>query len=443
MNATHSRIGLLDIPWEGHWTAIAIAPVSVPTPAELTDLLMRFLAADPASPLAATIDAKSRRWVAVPVAERQDFLRRVIVSGDDPDLEKMSEHIDRYRPDADSNSPRIVLGQHSICLYHSHMYGDASSFSQLVVQLALGHQEGLSGLEPRAGLAVALRTLIRQPGSSYREWGKLGLRPVKRIIDRRTTSRVPMRSSTTAENAAWPTAVPAARAHVPAIQGKTAFADSILTNAQLRDLTRWRNQNCRGVSLTSVLIAATYRAMMIEGIPMNPAGYYSLFDIRRYVPANSRDAAKKFGNLAKSVFLDADMTDPVSIGTAMEQVIESGRALPGLVMGALTTGIRRTTHDGPPVPDGPVTLSFVSMPTLPGLAEVPWLGEGARRYCGVGYPVGRLGISVFAIRLRGHMEISASFDSTVLDPAAVRRAVGGLTDPALLSQLTVAGHLSK
>ena len=178
---------------------------------------------------------------------------------------------------------------------------------------------------------------------------------------------------------------------------------------------------------------------MIEGVAMNPAGYYSLFDVRRYVAKDSKDSAVKFGNLAKSVFLDADMTDPRAIGDAMDHVIASGRVLPGLVMGALTTAIRRPAHAGGTVSDGPVTLSFVSMPTLPGLSDVPWIDSGPRRYCGVGYPVGRLGISVFAIRLRGHMEISASFDRTVLDATAVQRALEHLSDPFVLSHLTATG----
>ena len=426
------RIGLLDIPWEGHWTAIAMTPVSVPSAARLGNLLLRFLAENPTSPLAGSVDAKSRRWVPVPAAGREEFVRRVIVEADDPDPDGMSDFIDRHRPAPDSDVPRIVVGDHSLCLYHSHIYGDASSFAQLVVHLALGDTAGMVAMEPRAGLGLAVRALVRQPRSSYREWGSLALRPVRRLGSRRRHAEAVATRSVPSQQVP-----PVTAAHVPAGDGRTAFADAILTNVQLRDLTRWRNQHCKGVSLTSVLTAATHRALIMEGVAMNPVGYYSLFDIRRYVSSDSNDAATRFGNLAKSVLLDADMTDPRAIGTAMEQVIESGRALPGLVMGALATAIRRPAHGTGTVPDGPVTLSFVSMPTLPGLAEVPWLGSETRRYCGVGYPVGRLGISVFAIRLRGHMEISASFDSTVLDPAAVRRALHQLSDPAVLSQLTL------
>ncbi|MET3806424.1 glycosyltransferase involved in cell wall biosynthesis [Nakamurella sp. UYEF19] len=409
----HSRrIGLLDSAWQGHWTAIAMAPVEVPSADELRERMLRYIQENPSAQFAGVISADNRRWVPVPADEREQYVRRIIVQGDDPDLACMTDHIDRHRPALDSRLPLVVLGKASIVLFHSHMFGDASSFSQLVLNLAIGDLDSVVTMEPRADMALAVKALLGQPRSSYRAWADIALRPFR--------------------GQAAETGPPAPVAHVPSTPPSVAFAESVLSNGTLRELTRWRNTHFRGVSLTSILTASTYCALAREGIPMSGTGYYSLFDLRRYLPSG----AARFGNLAKSVHLEADMTDPRSIGDAMDAVIASARVIPATMIGALATALRRGSHRDATDSAGPVTLSFVSMPTLPGLAEVPWTGAGPKRYCGVGFPVGRLGMSVFAIRLRDHMEISATFDGSVVDPTAVRRAMNSLCDPEVLVQLS-------
>jgi hypothetical protein len=185
------------------------------------------------------------------------------------------------------------------------------------------------------------------------------------------------------------------------------------------------------VSITAVLASRVYTAFTAEGIAMAPSGFYSLFDIRSYLEV---DSGGLWGNLAKALFLAADLTDPRSVDEAMREIIQSRRALPATVAGGVLTALRPPRLHTEMAAAGAPVLTFNSMPGLPGLESVPWIGTGVRRYFGVGYPTGPTGISVFAVRLRDRMEITASFDLGTVDPDAAARALRRLTaDPVALT----------
>lgn len=166
------------------------------------------------------------------------------------------------------------------------------------------------------------------------------------------------------------------------------------------------------------------------GLPMRRSGFYSLFDIRSTLPADG----PAFGNLAKSLFLAADLADPCAVDAAIRETVATRRALPALVAGAVLTRLERMGggadrvlggQRGWDVVDGHITMSFSSMLTLPGLSGLPW-GEGARRCIGLGYPTSPDGISVFAVRFRDRMEVIVSFDRSRIDPSQARAGIAAI-----------------
>lgn len=400
-------VGALDRPWHRHFSSLAVGPLKVPTVEALRELFAGLMADDPELPLLCTIGDDGKRWVPVPAGERDAFLARVVSSSAEMPFDDTVGHIERHRPPVDTDLPlSVVLGPESVVIYFSHLLGDANTFSRAALMIATADGAGLATLRERASFRDALRILRSETSAHWREWARLAM---------------PGRGTTDGAVPAGPVSRPP-RPIADAPDPRAA--EAVLTNAQVSALTKWRNQNCRGVSITAVLTSAVYRALVEHGVPMDGDGFYSLFDLRRYLPAEQQGMV---GNLAKSVYLSADLTDPAAIAAAMDAVIDSARPVPGLVAGAAVTRIRPPQHDDVQTP-GPISMSFSSMPTLPGLADLPWLRDTGRRYVGYGYPVGVRGISIFAIRLRDRMELTASFDGRVIDPAVARRALAELTD---------------
>jgi hypothetical protein len=65
------------------------------------------------------------------------------------------------------------------------------------------------------------------------------------------------------------------------------------------------------------------------------------------------------------------------------------------------------------------------------VADLPWstaVGskEGGRRFYGFGESVGPGSVTIFALRMRDHMEITASFDEGSASPDAVRAALDAI-----------------
>ncbi len=263
-------------------------------------------------------------------------------------------------------------------------------------------------------LADVLRELPRQQRAHYRAWTRRALDGV------RPTHPTP--PQTGAQTVARGNRAP-----------RPGTAEGLLDNAQLRALTKWRNEHHPGASITAVLTSRMFRALVEAGVPMRPDGFYSLFDLRSLLP----EGAPTTGNLAKSLLLLADLADPAAVDRAMREAIDTRRALPALIGGAVATRLRgrsaptpahtpaQTPDQTQPVSTGPITLTFNSMPTLPGLAALPW-ADGPRRYVGLGYPISTDGISVFAVRFRDRMEISVSFDRARIDPDQVQRAIAAV-----------------
>jgi hypothetical protein len=151
-----------------------------------------------------------------------------------------------------------------------------------------------------------------------------------------------------------------------------------------------------------------------------------LVDFRALLPARS---AQRWGNLSKSLYLEADLADPASIESALRDARNTNRVLPATIGGVATTVLSRARPEAQPA-GTPATLTFNSIPTLPGLSELPWRDPTDRRFYGFGLSPGPGSITVTAIRLRDHMELVASFDEATAPTATVHSALGALEAPA-------------
>lgn len=404
-----TRVGALDQSWDGHWSVIAVTPVA-PAPLETVRArLLEHLLAHPESSLAHTLGAGSRRWTPVPPAELADHVAQMVIVGDRIETESIGQAALRRRPPTHGLPLRVLIGPDSVCAYFAHANGDASMFLPIVRAVALGDFSAIDNA-PRAGVKHVVAAARGQFSDHYRDWWAFGR-------GRDTDPGEGAGAGAAVTEAEWIAAGPAS----------PACESIVLTNAHLRDYTRWRNENHRGVSITAVLTSATYRALRAAGVPVDGTAFYSLFDVRQYLP----DALAVTGNLAKSLGLRADLADCVDVDRAMTAAMTTARVVPALLIGALTRTVRPVEHRDDSS-SGPLSLTFNSLPNMPGLSDLPWTTETGRRYVGVGYPTGRRGISVFALRLRDRMEVSISFDDGAVDPAAVRQALSALESPAEL-----------
>jgi hypothetical protein len=280
-----------------------------------------------------------------------------------------------------------------------HAVGDAVTLAHLVFALAQADLRELGCLAQRVGTAVPARALLGNVWSHHRDW--------VRCLRHRNGP-------------------PAATPVGPAATPRPSFTSATLSNTALRDITRWRNANARGVSLTCVLTAATHQALTRGGVPMDDRGFYALIDMRSALPERPEPY---WGNMSKSLYLAADPADPRSVENALRTARNTHRALPASVVGAVMSAMPRqrppTTRQPPVVP---VTLTFNSIPILPRVSDLPWCDPVNRRFFAFGPSRGPGGISVTAIRLRGHMELAASFDEATVKPETLSQSLESLAD---------------
>ena len=402
------RIDPIDLPWAGFWSGMVAGPLQMRPLAEVRDAVEDFISTHPRHPLGCRLDAVSGRWVPVAEAERRAWVDSIIRGADSVDTEQVSAELERYRPALDSPAPlNVILAPDGIVTYLSHAVGDAATLTGVVFGLVLADPARLAALEGRAVLGDALGVLVRQQPTTYLAWL---CRAVRTIRPRGEPPRP---------------AAPTPTSTAPRPSPQPDVAVGVLTNSELRALTSWRNQHHPGVSLSAVLASRVCLGLAAAGLPMQRSGFYSLFDLRSTLPADG----PAFGNLAKSLFLAADPGDPRAIDAAIRETVGTRRALPALVAGAVLSRLSRvrgrSDQDRADVADGPITMSFSSMPTLPGLTGLPW-GDGARRYIGLGYPTSPDGISVFAVRFRDRMEVAVSFDKSRIDSSQALAGIAAI-----------------
>jgi hypothetical protein len=393
------RVALIDRPWLGHTTVALATPLAMRPAAEIRAVVAEFMRRNPTAPIACRIDSRSGRWLPVPAAEHATHLDRAIVAADDPDPADLAGHVLAHLAVVPDLPVLVVVSRESIMIQICHAVGDAVTLTRLLCALALADQHELGTLAQRVGTAVPARALLNGAWRHQRDW--------RRHLYHRNRP---------------PVATPVG----PAVTPRPSFTGAILSNGALRDITRWRNANARGASLTCVLTAAMYKALTLRGVPMDDGGFYALIDMRTALPERPEPY---WGNMSKSLYLAADPGDPRCVDSALRAARSTHRALPASVVGAVSSVLTKPRSPmARQAPVTPVTLTFNSMPVLPGLSDLPWRNETNQRFYAFGPSRGPGGISVCAIRLRGHMELTASFDEATVNTETLRDAMESLSN---------------
>lgn len=410
MNDRPYRIALIDRPWLGYRSVMLATPLNAPPIDAVRAVLADFLVRHPTAPLACRIDAAGARWVPVPPAERADHLDRILRGASDPAPDDLAGHIRAHSDVGIDDLPFVAtVSPGSVMINGAHVLGDAATLSRLVAALAGADADGLAAISHRARTVEPVRALATGLRRHGRDWW---------------------------QHLRNPAAPPPGAPHTPgSMQGRArpAFVGAVLDQAALREITRWRNAHAKGVSLTSVLTTAAFQALTAHGIAMHDRGFYALIDIRAGLP----DAGMLYGNLAKSLYLAADLREPSSVAAALTAATQTQRAVPAIVVASATSLLaRKTQASGQPAPS---MLTFNSLPSLPGVADLPWSSAEGRRFYGFGESVGPGSITVFALRMRDHMQLTASFDESSAAPEAVRAALDAIArGEALRGALTQA-----
>lgn len=404
-----ARTSYLDRTWRNHWTVLALTPIKPPNIDVVHAKYLEFMESDPTHPLCCTLEDGGKRWQPVPAAQRRAHVERIIVGGRSCDLEDPFTYItDNQPPDGYTAPFKVVIGADSITSYFAHATGDAAVFSPFSVLMSLGDVEGLKPLRANAGLGVASKIFLKEVSAHWRDWW--------------THSRSAEVVTPTATVAADPLAQPT---------GTTTAVGMKLSHEEFGRFKAWRKANHPDLSATALMASAAYRALAGQGLPVNPAGFYTLVDLRRHLPKNQ---SLRPGNLAKSVFIPADMDSPADVATGLRRLVDTARSVPALLAGAVSAALRRESHDEAASESGPVTMTFNSMVRLPGLEHVPWSDPSRAQYFTMSYPAGANGVSVAAVSVEGQVIFSASFDPGILGKDAVSTALEQLRDmPALLS----------
>ena len=404
-----ARTSYLDRTWLNHWTVLALTPINPPDIDEIQAKYVEFMESDPTHPLCCTLEDGGTRWQPVPPPQRRAHVERVIVRGDACDLEDPFAYLVDNQPPAGYNAPfKVVIGPDSCTSYFAHATGDAAVFSPFSVLMALGDIDGLKPLRANAGLAAAGKIFLKEVSAHWRDWW----------AHSRSSEVVMPKAMGVADTFATPT-------------GKTTAVGITVSQEEFARFRAWRKADYPDLSATALMASAVYRALAGQGVPVNPAGFYTLVDLRRHLPKNQ---ALRPGNLAKSAFVPADMDSPSNVAASLKRLVDTSRAVPALLAGAISAALRRGSHDEDPSEPGPVTMTFNSMARLPGLEHVPWSDPSQAQYFTMSYPSGANSLSIAAVSIEGRVVFSASFDPGILDKGAVLAALEQLHDmPSLLS----------
>lgn len=402
-----TRLTALDRKWmRGHAVMLLTATDSRSVDQART-LFAEFIARCPSHPLACRIDRQGNRWTPVDESEREAHVARLVVATDQPEPEQYEHYLrDQVAALAPDLPFRAAVGGHTVFVIMSHAVGDAATVIALSTALLLRTEltpanvlDGLAAIEPRMQLSFAVRELVRDLPRQYRDW--LAHTP---SLVRRRRNPPPVR---------------------PAGPPQPAFTSMVLPNETVRALTRWRNRNSPGTGIAALLTTATYRALVANGVEIDGHGYYAIFDLRQFLPSTPH---LRCGNLAKSLFLDAELDDPRSVDEALRRANESRRVVPAIALGSAMRR-RQTPESTATETRNPLTLTFTVMPGFPVLTDRPPVPGPERRLYAFGTPTAPGGIVISAIRLRERMQITASFDESTVPLSKVRGTLESLADP--------------
>jgi hypothetical protein len=415
-------MSLIDRQWAGHWVSLLMSPIAAPSVDDVRELLFRYFEEVPTAGLASIVDLRRGVWIRVPTSERRAFVERMVVPGADPEPDARDAYQLRHQAPADWDlATKIVVGPTSILVSIHHVLGDGATLSDLATTVANLDLEGVRRQEPRATTGTIARASGRHARSYAGRW-------VSQVRSRRTTR--PDVAGVEAPQPGQVAAAPAAR--VVAGTATPGQLSVMIEDHELAAMTAWGRTAHPTARLSSVLTGAFYRALRAQDLPVNPAGFNALVDVRRYLLPSESGIS---GNLAKALFVATDdLGDPTSVAAAQAALIDSGWTLPSLALGAVLASLPGRKHTGPSTATvgGPLTMNMSVMSSLPGLSDIAWLEGGRTRFTGIGYPVGLDVISLFAVRMPDHLEVSLSYAREAVPDETARTILDLLHDiPAL------------
>ncbi|MGJ6126764.1 hypothetical protein QN239_29715 [Mycolicibacterium sp. Y3] len=412
------RPSWIDRTWANHWSAIAVGPIVRPEVDEIRSMLAEFMENDPTNPLNCVLSENGRRWCPIERSRRDQFLDRAVVSTERMSTVDLHPYIRKHAPEPNERSAyRILVGPDSLTCYWAHILGDVVSNSAFPVLLTLGDVDGLRYLKPDVGMTTAGRLLLGEFRSHHKKWWqhhRRGARPFP---------------------ASAPASIP-----VPA----QLSADAVgyrMHAAEFQRFQQWRKDNLPEAPTSALMAAATHHALARNGVTVSADGFYTVVDLRRYLPA---DHALRPGNLAKSVYIPANMADPNDIGQAIRLAVDSARAVPALAIGGLRAGLLPRSHRPHPAEIPGITLTFNLMMRNPGLDHVRWTDLSTARYTVMTYPTSPENLTVAACGANGGIEFAASFVPELVDKRALQNSLvdlGDITD-LMSSVLASAGTVS-
>jgi hypothetical protein len=405
------RVRLLDRPWVGFRGVALVTPLDLPSVEDARALLAAHLRAHPGSVLARRIDVRRGRWVPVPAAEIEAHVRRLVRPAPAVTPERLAElgvHDagavmidDHLARDAHDLPIAFGFGPDHLTVSTSHVMGDMATCTKLMQAVTTLDAGLLAALTPETRLGVHVGAVLRGLRTHGRGW----------LAHLRGGAGGPATVAADVDAAVVPAERP-------------GFEELVLPQDRIRAITKWRNTNAKGASITAALTTLVHRALVAEGLPVEGSGFFTLFDTRGMLPPTE---VLRPGNLAKALWIAADVDDPHAVGAALDAAIKTRRALPAVVAGTLGT-LRGCPPGVRPARAGtPLVLTMNSAPSMPGVADLPWREDGVRRFLPMGHSAGPGGITVFAIRQRESMQLVATFDEATACRDAVRRALESLT----------------
>ncbi len=409
-----SRPSWIDRSWANHYSVLSLNPIEAPDIAQLKADLLEFMAGDPTNPLNCVLSPDGRRWVEVDEAERVAHIDRIVVPTGLFDTEDPYDYLFRYAPAPDSGLAfKILIGPDALSCFVSHVVGDAVVVCSLAVLLTLGDVHGLRHLRPDSGMDLAVRLLGAELRAHYRSWWRYFCAAPK------------------PGTAVVPTGAGKA---VPATISSAAVGHRVSPEA-VAALQDWRRSTCPDISMSGLIAAAVHRALTRHGLQMNPDGFFTLVDLRRYLPQKQ---ALRPGNIVKSLFIPASMDDPSQVAAGIKETVSSARAVPALAVGALSTGLGLGSREPTITETAQTTMTFNYMMRLPGIDHIPWRDADAARFWSMSYPCSPGNLAIFACGAAGAIHFSASLVPELLDKSAVQKALRELDDiPGLLAPESV------
>lgn len=192
-------------------------------------------------------------------------------------------------------------------------------------------------------------------------------------------------------------------------RGRLDLVTGTMDSATFRALAGWSRGR---VPPTLAMMFALHEALRRSGVPVTDEGAI-LVDLRRYLPSG------------RSTLANFVVGHPVSVrdgidaaGARFQRDLHVGRPLAALTSGLTTRAWRRPAPTSVPAAASPI---LSDMGFLRALEPLPWASDDAVVRVSVD-PAGRNGITALTAVLRGRLNISVSFDSSLWDRDAVTAA---------------------